>query len=89
MNSDKNWALEVRSEIHREIRKFPQHDQKRILDVLGAMSENPYFGDIEKLEGQKNSWRRRVGAYRIFYEVRAAEKVIIVFRIKRRTSKTY
>ena len=30
---------------------------------------NPYAGDIKKMEGEEYVWRRRVGAYRIFYEI--------------------
>ena len=50
---------------------------------------DPYFGDIKKMKGEENTWRRRTGAYRIFYKLRIAEKIILVFRVERRTSKTY
>jgi len=41
------------------------------------------------MKGEENVWRRRVGAYRIFYELISKEKTINVFRVERRTSKTY
>ncbi|PIQ07418.1 MAG: hypothetical protein COW72_00415 [Candidatus Nealsonbacteria bacterium CG18_big_fil_WC_8_21_14_2_50_37_10] len=44
---------------------------------------------FKKMRGEKNVWRRRVGAYRIFYELIQKEKVIHVFWVERRTSKTY
>ena len=89
MNLNKNWVLEVKSRIYRKLRRFPTPDQKRILRVIEDLPKNPYFGDIEKMEGEENVWRRRVGAYRIFYEILVPEKTIIVFRVERRTSKTY
>jgi len=41
------------------------------------------------MEGRDDVWRRRTGSYRIFYEVDTVRKIIYVFDIKRRTSKTY
>lgn len=84
-----NWELYLRNKAKKTFRRFPAKDQKFIAEVLREMRENPYAGDIEKLEGEENSWRRRIGAYRIFYEIIVLEKVIYIFKIERRTSKTY
>lgn len=69
--------------------KFPQKDRIRLVKVIEELPSNPYGGDIEEMEDEENTWRRRVGAYRIFYEIRPREKIIYVFRVERRTSKTY
>jgi len=50
---------------------------------------NPFLGDIEKIKGEENIWRRRVGAYRIFCEIVSQDRIIYVFRVERRTSSTY
>ena len=50
---------------------------------------NPYAGDIEKMEGTEDIWRRRIGAYRITYEIRTKEKMVYVFEVAHRTSNTY
>lgn len=89
MNSNKNWELEVKSRVYRILKKFPADERRRIFEVIENLPNDPYFGDIEKMEGRDNSWRRRIGAYRIFYEVLVPEKIILVFRVERRTSKTY
>ncbi|MBI4160451.1 MAG: type II toxin-antitoxin system RelE/ParE family toxin [Candidatus Yanofskybacteria bacterium] len=84
-----NWELHVRNKVRKNIFRFPQKEQRRIALVLGELKTNPYAGDIEKLEGEENSWRRRIGNYRIFYDVYPEKSVIYVFRVERRTSKTY
>jgi len=89
MNSNKSWELEVKSRVYRTLKKFPADERRRILGVIENLPNDPYFGDIEKMEDQDNSWRHRIGAYRIFYEVLVPEKIILVFRIERRTSSTY
>lgn len=84
-----NWELRLRTRVRKTLARFPKKDQRQILIVFKELSVNPYAGDIEKIEGENNVWRRRVGAYRIFYEVFPKEKFIYIFRIRRRGSKTY
>ena len=89
MSSNKNWLLKIDESVYKEFRKFPKKDFTRIIAVLENTDLNPYAGDIEKIKGESNLWRRRIGAYRIFYEIRQEEKVVHIFWVERRTSKTY
>ncbi len=89
MNSNTGWTLKVRGGVYKELAKFPRNDRVRLTRVIEELPLNPHQGDIEKMEGENRSWRRRIGAYRIFYEIILQEKIIYVFRIERRTSKTY
>ena len=84
-----NWELHLRKRVKKHLLRFPKKDQIHIAAGLKELTTNPYSGDIEKISGEENVWRRRIGAYRIFYEIISQEKVIHVFRIERRTSKTY
>lgn len=90
MNLNAAWKLKIRDGVWKNLAKFPDKDKKKIIEVIEKdIIVNPYFGDIKKMEGEENSWRRRIGVYRIFYEIIVQEKVIYIFRIERRTSKTY
>jgi len=84
-----NWELHLRKRVKKHLLRFPKKDQTYIINGLKELAINPYSGDIEKILGEENVWRRRIGAYRVFYEIISQEKVIRVFRIERRTSKTY
>ena len=89
MSSEINWRIEVREKIYKDTEKFPQKDRARILQIFEVISSSPFSGDVEKMKGEENVWRRRVGAYRIFYEILPKDRVIYIFRVERRTSKTY
>jgi mRNA interferase RelE/StbE len=89
MNSSINWQLKIRDKTHKTLSRFPKKDQERLTVAIEGLPTNPFIRDIEKMRGEENIWRRRIGAYRIFYEINLQEKVIYVFRIERRTSKTY
>lgn len=84
-----NWQLIIDPYARKYIKRIPHNDAKHITVVLRELAANPYAGDIARMDKEENIWRRRVGSYRIFYEVHTAEKLINVFEIQRRTSKTY
>ena len=84
-----SWALHLNEEVRKNLRRFPQKDQLRVNEVLIEISENPYSGDLGKLDSEENLWRRRVGAYRIKFQIKNEDKVVYIYEIKRRTSKTY
>ena len=89
MKSSKNWDLQIDSSVFKTLKKIPKHNAEAILKVIKLMPLNPYFRDIQKMQGVENTWRRRVGPYRIFYKLKISEKIILVFRVERRTSRTY
>ncbi len=89
MSSSKNWVLQIDPAVLKTLKGFPAKDTKRVLNVIKQLSANPYEGDIQKMKGESNVWRRRVGSYRLFYEVITAEKVIHAFHVERRTTTTY
>ncbi|MDP3772502.1 MAG: hypothetical protein Q8Q94_04000 [bacterium] len=67
----------------------PRSDFERINRVIDEMAQNPFAGDLQKLGGKEAEWRRRVGAYRIIFNLSTAERSIFITDIRRRTSNTY
>lgn len=53
------------------------------------MAADPFTGDIARLKGERFGWRRRVGNYRIFYDLDPVNRLIFVRLIERRTTTTY
>ncbi len=83
------WLLQIASRAQKELKRIPEKDQKRIIAALEAMGENPFSGDIACLRDQPTAWRRRVGSYRIFFDVYPDRLLVQVVSITRRTSTTY
>ncbi len=84
-----SWRIYITDRAEKQIRKLPKNYAERIKNVINAMELNPFVGDIEKLSGGENVWRRRIGPYRILYEISVEKKLIYVFEVKRRASNTY
>ena len=53
------------------------------------MEQNPFTGDIQRLENQSTAFRRRVGDWRIFFDVHPEQRRVEVTHIVRRTTTTY
>lgn len=88
MNSFENWVLLIDPRVAKIAKRFPKRDREYIGSAVAEMRLNPYTGDFTKLEGN-NTWRRRVGSYRFFFEVDQIARTIIIFHIERRGSNTY
>ena len=84
-----NWHTIVDSVARKQIKKFPRKEADHLVAVMVTLEQNPYEGDVVKLQGERDIWLRRVGSYRMFYEIHTQERIIYVFNIKRRTSSTY
>ena len=53
------------------------------------MRQNPFAGDVARLKDQPTSFRRRVGNWRIFFDVNQEFLRVEVTAIERRTTTTY
>ena len=89
MPSPKPWELQIDSDVVKELRRVPKEFGDRILHAIHQLPSDPYAGDIQKMKGEENVWRRRIGSYRFFYKLLPDQAIILVFHVERRTSTTY
>lgn len=83
------WTLHVAKRAQKTLAKVPAKSRRLILAALEDMQQNPFSGDIARLTSERSAWRRRVGAYRIFFDVYPDQQHVDVVDIARRTSTTY
>ncbi len=83
------WNLIITGPARKNFQKLPQRDRERVKAALIAMQDDPFQGDLKRLKGTSTAWRRRVGNYRIIYDLYFEERRIVISAILRRTSATY
>ena len=83
-----SWHVELAKSARKFLFRVPKKDASRIKTALNEMVQNPYAGDIVKLKGDL-VWRRRVGSYRVFFEIYESSRSVRVYGIERRGSNTY
>ncbi len=61
---------------------------KILNSIYPQLKSNPYFGkNIKKLKAYKpDTWRYRIGDFRLFYEINDKEKIVYVITIDLRKS---
>ncbi|MEA2951569.1 MAG: hypothetical protein QOJ96_1089 [Alphaproteobacteria bacterium] len=83
------WGLLITKPAARDLRGLSSDDLLRVNAAFDAMRNNPYSGDIKFLRGSGGTLRRRVGVWRIFFDVHQEKRVVVILSIRRRTSTTY
>jgi len=53
------------------------------------MADAPLVGDVRKLHGGREGFRKRVGNWRVFFDLDSREDRVVITAIERRTSTTY
>jgi mRNA-degrading endonuclease RelE of RelBE toxin-antitoxin system len=84
-----NWNVLVTGPAQKDLAKLPARDRARVNAAFIAMQVNPFAGDIARLRAQPAAWRRRIGDWRILYDVYLQQRMVVITGIKRRTSTTY
>ncbi|TSA43977.1 type II toxin-antitoxin system RelE/ParE family toxin [bacterium] len=89
MSSNETCRVAVEPPVRKVLKCLSKDDHLRVIDAIQSLITDPYTGDLQKLGGTEDSWRRRVGSYRIFFEISQSERRVDIFKIERRGSKTY
>lgn len=78
-----NYAVEFTKSAQKELAKLPSQISLRIAKAVFELSLDPRKGDVRPMIGTK-SWRRRVGDYRIIYDIYDNKLAILIIRIRHR-----
>ena len=66
------------------MRAAPRADRERLIEAIRALATNPRPRGCRKLQGYDDTFRIRVGVYRIIYAVVDRELVVIFLKIGHR-----
>ncbi len=77
------FQVSVKPSAEKQLNKLSKADYYRILTVFSLLTKNPYIG--KKMKGEYDSYYSyRVWPYRIIYEIRKKELLILIIRIGHR-----
>ena len=78
-----SFEIIFKQSVAKDLRQIPKKDIKKILKRIEALRTEPRPTGVEKLSGQEK-YRIRQGVYRILYEIRKNELIIVVVKIGHR-----
>jgi mRNA interferase RelE/StbE len=79
-----SYSIEWKSSAVKEPRKLPKSAIAKILPAIEAFVNTPRPDGVRKLTGSENTYRIRVGEYRVVYNILDQRLVIEIIRVRDR-----
>ena len=77
------YAIRIKASAARELQRIERPTRERLIAAIDRLAENPFAG--RALKGELRGLRRiRVGDYRLLYEVRDGDLLVLVLRVAHR-----
>jgi mRNA interferase RelE/StbE len=78
------WTVQLARPVAKELEKLPSKAVQRISNAIHGLADNPHPRGCKKLVGEENTYRIRVGEYRVIYEIHEREVLVLVVRVRHR-----
>ncbi|MCF6268260.1 MAG: type II toxin-antitoxin system RelE/ParE family toxin [Melioribacteraceae bacterium] len=79
------YKIEITKSVEKDFKKIPLKNHTPLFDAIENLASNPFpVSQHKKLKGTSNSYRLRVGNFRILYDVEGKIKIITVYRVRHR-----
>ena len=79
-----SYAISYVPSAAKAIRKLDKPTARRLLDAIGSLASDPRPSGCVQIKGGGGEFRIRVGDYRIVYDVRDDELVVLVLKVGHR-----
>ena len=79
-----SYNVELSKQAIKNLKSIPQNYVRNIYNHLKELEQNPHPKGSIKMAGSENTYRLRVGVYRIVYDVFEKELIIKVITIDHR-----
>lgn len=78
------YQLEIKDRAVKELTRVRPDIGKRLLQSIESLATDPRPRQSHKLSESENSYRLRVGDYRVLYQVDDAARLVTIFKIGHR-----
>lgn len=82
--SEHQWKVFVPERVDKKLSKLPPETRERMERALKQLAKNPFSHKVEKLKGEPERWRLRVGKYRIVFQLDKSERTVVITAIGHR-----
>lgn len=80
------YSVQFERDAERELRRLPSEIRERMLRAAEELAAEPRPRGCKKLKGYPERYRIRVGDYRLVYDIRDQQLVVLVVRARHRSS---
>lgn len=78
------FSVEFSKSAEKDLKGLDKVIVKRVLTKIGLLAQNPFTRESIKVKGEENTFRVRIGKYRILYEVYHEAKIVLITKVDKR-----
>ena len=78
------YKVLIKNSALKEIQRIPKTFRIKIIETIDCLANNPSPSGVKKLENFKNSYRVRVGQYRIIYKIEDRQLIVEIVKVGNR-----
>ena len=82
--SESAYRIQIEDWAERELKSFEKKTRERIARRIDQLILGPCGSNCKPLKGLSGIWRLRVGDYRVIYEIKDTQLIVLVIRIAHR-----
>ncbi|TRM12180.1 type II toxin-antitoxin system RelE/ParE family toxin [Lentibacillus cibarius] len=76
------YELRVDKQTAKYLKKLDKPNQKQLMGALTELAENPFIDkSVTRMKGYTSTFRKRVGDFRIIFEVDQGHLIVLVLKI--------
>jgi mRNA interferase RelE/StbE len=78
------YEIIITKSIQKQLDNLPNNIQERVYEKIAQLAEEPRPDGVVKLKGYDNEYRIRIGDYRLVYEIRDQQLIVLLVQCKHR-----
>lgn len=79
-----SYEVIIPKKVAKQIRALPANISRKILSSLSSLEQNPRPNDVKKLKGYDQTYRIRVGDYRVVYDIEDNKLIVLILSCRHR-----
>jgi len=79
-----SYEIQWKRSAGRDLRRIDRQHIRRIIQAVNSLGSDPFPRDSRKLRGTEHQYRKRIGDYRVIYEVDLKSNILTVFHVRHR-----
>lgn len=84
-----SYELRYKNSFYKDLKRIDHSIRAKLVEATRGLAMQPSPRQAEPIRGSEQTYRWRVGDYRILYQVDTKGRVVTVFHVRRRTTTTY
>lgn len=79
-----SYSIIIPKPVQKQLDNLPKIERDRLTFNIQLLADDPRLNDVKKLKGYNAAYRIRVGDYRIIYNIKDRELIVLLLSVSHR-----